>query len=200
MQESQDADAKPPRGGGRRRLVADAALRVLADAGSRGLTHRAVDEEAGLPQGSTSNVFRSRAALLEGALERHVELDLMAAGPGPAAAEPPELSREAVAELIVAGLEAVISQQRSLTVARYELLLESTRREELREPIRAARNRFARATRGILTASGCTNPERHTKQLLAVLDGIVLADLHGEDATLTHDELDELVRRHLDSC
>ncbi|HLL33473.1 MAG TPA: TetR/AcrR family transcriptional regulator, partial [Streptomyces sp.] len=45
-------------------LVADTALALLAERGMRGLTHRAVDEAAGLPQGSTSNVARTRQALL----------------------------------------------------------------------------------------------------------------------------------------
>ncbi|MGW2304253.1 TetR/AcrR family transcriptional regulator [Streptomyces sp. NPDC001809] len=59
----------------------------------RGLTHRAVDERAGLPQGSTSNHARTRQALLETAVRRQVQLESRvltpdelpgAAGPGPA--------------------------------------------------------------------------------------------------------------------
>ncbi|MHC3389018.1 TetR/AcrR family transcriptional regulator [Streptomyces lavendulocolor] len=51
-------------------LIADAALTLLAERGMRGLTHRAVDEAAGLPQGSTSNYARTRQALLETAVRR----------------------------------------------------------------------------------------------------------------------------------
>ena len=47
----------------RRRELLDAALHVVADEGLRGLTHRAVDREAGLAEGSTSAYFRSRDAL-----------------------------------------------------------------------------------------------------------------------------------------
>ena len=54
----------------RRDLLADAGLRVLATAGARGLTHRAVDREAGVPAGTASNYFRSRDALLNGLAER----------------------------------------------------------------------------------------------------------------------------------
>lgn len=54
----------------RRDLLADAGLRVLARAGTRGLTHRAVDTEAGVPVGTASNYFRSRDALLGGLGER----------------------------------------------------------------------------------------------------------------------------------
>jgi Tetracyclin repressor-like, C-terminal domain len=55
--------------------VADAAIAVLADHGGRGLTHRAVDQAAGLPSGTTSNYARTREALLTLALTRIGELD-----------------------------------------------------------------------------------------------------------------------------
>jgi AcrR family transcriptional regulator len=54
----------------RREQLADAGLRVLARDGARGLTHRAVDREAGVPAGTASNYFRSRDALLGGLGER----------------------------------------------------------------------------------------------------------------------------------
>ncbi|WP_127504042.1 TetR/AcrR family transcriptional regulator [Actinoplanes solisilvae] len=57
----------------RRSLLADAGLRVLASSGARGLTHRAVDAEAEVPTGTTSNYFRSRDALLGALGERIME-------------------------------------------------------------------------------------------------------------------------------
>ncbi|NLU82672.1 TetR/AcrR family transcriptional regulator [Rhodococcus sp. HNM0569] len=54
----------------RRRLLADAGIAVLAREGARGLTHRAIDKEAGVPGGTTSNYFRSRGALITGLFER----------------------------------------------------------------------------------------------------------------------------------
>ena len=59
----------------RRAAIADAALEVLEAEGGRGLTHRAVDRRAGLPEGSTSNYFQTREALLTAALSRLVELE-----------------------------------------------------------------------------------------------------------------------------
>src|SRR4249919_1710146 len=47
----------------RMRQLLDAALVVVSDAGLRGLTHRAVDREAGLPEGSCSAYLRTRHAL-----------------------------------------------------------------------------------------------------------------------------------------
>lgn len=59
----------------RRTVLADAAIGVLADAGVRGLTHRAVDAAAGLPVGTTSAYLRTRQALLTALVRRLVELD-----------------------------------------------------------------------------------------------------------------------------
>ncbi|MFN8194555.1 MAG: TetR family transcriptional regulator [Nocardioidaceae bacterium] len=60
----------------RRRRILDAATVVVADHGLRGLTHRAVDREAGLPEGSCSAYFRTRRALQTG-LAEHVSQQLI---------------------------------------------------------------------------------------------------------------------------
>lgn len=59
----------------RRRRLLDAALVVTADHGLRGLTHRAVDRQAGLPEGSCSSYFRTRRSL-QTALADHVSATL----------------------------------------------------------------------------------------------------------------------------
>src|SRR4051794_30664127 len=56
-------------------LIGDTAIRLLVERGMRGLTHRAVDESAGIPAGSTSYYARTRAALLELALARMTVLE-----------------------------------------------------------------------------------------------------------------------------
>ena len=71
----------------RRQAVVEAALRLVAEEGPRGLTHRGVDRALSLPLGSTANYFSSRADLV-GALVDHLEVldravyaSLAAAGP-----------------------------------------------------------------------------------------------------------------------
>src|SRR3954471_19230744 len=49
---------------GRQEQLLAAAARVVARGGLRALTHRAVDAEAGLPEGSCSAYMRTRVALL----------------------------------------------------------------------------------------------------------------------------------------
>lgn len=60
----------------RRRDLCDAAIRVLAEHGSRGLTHGRVDRVAGVPEGTTSYYYRTRAALLRGVGKRVAEIDV----------------------------------------------------------------------------------------------------------------------------
>ncbi len=77
--------------GARLELIGETAVHLLAERGMRGLTHRAVDEAAGLPLGSTSYYARTRAALLGVALARMTSLEAgefaeaVATGAGPAA-------------------------------------------------------------------------------------------------------------------
>ncbi|SCF44026.1 TetR/AcrR family transcriptional regulator [Micromonospora mirobrigensis] len=119
-----------PRNPERRILLADAGLRVLAVGGARGLTHRAVDAEAGVPVGTASNYFPSRAALLAGLAERI--FDRMAPDPEVLAA----LSRrEPSLALVTDYLRHIVertTREPELTRALFELRLEASRRPELR--------------------------------------------------------------------
>ncbi len=60
----------------RRRQLCDAAIQVLAEHGSRGLTHGQVDRYAGVPEGTTSYYYRTRAALVRGVGKRVAEIDV----------------------------------------------------------------------------------------------------------------------------
>ncbi|RSO23399.1 TetR family transcriptional regulator [Streptomyces sp. WAC 06725] len=159
--------------------MADAALALLAERGLRGLTHRAVDEAAGLPQGSTSNLARTRAALLETAVRRLADREAAvltppempdAAGSGPAA----------LADALSLGLHRSLTRHRDLTVARYELALEATRRPELRAIYDRTGQRFREALVAMLTAAGSTAPERHALNVLAWCDGMLFTCVAGQ--------------------
>lgn len=60
----------------RRRELSDVAIQVLAEHGSRGLTHQQVDRTAGVPEGTTSYYFRTRAALLRAVGQRVADIDV----------------------------------------------------------------------------------------------------------------------------
>jgi DNA-binding transcriptional regulator YbjK len=187
-------------GSPRREQITQAALSVLAERGARGLTHRAVDRAACLSEGSTSNYFRTRAALLQAALSRHVELDI-----GPAADVIAEtelrLDREQASRLIVAGLRHILDPgDRTLLLARYELVLESTRRPSLHSELSDARERFVKLAETVLLALGCSCARAHAAQLVACLDGVLLDQLLAAESSLDEAGIEALIGRLLESC
>jgi DNA-binding transcriptional regulator YbjK len=175
-------------------------LSVLAAQGSRGLTHRAVDTEAGLPPGSTSNYFRTRSSLLEAALHRHIELDLP-----PAELieqlDAAELGKEQGRDLLYAALARVIDPEaRPMIAARYELMLEATRREELRDIYNRSRERVLGLAEMMLRARGCEAPAEHAEQLVVLFDGIALDQLLESPRALDRRGIEATLDRFLASC
>ncbi|MET8829414.1 TetR/AcrR family transcriptional regulator [Streptomyces sp. NPDC004610] len=156
---------------GRAELVADAAIALLAERGMRGLTHRAVDEAAGLPQGSTSNVARTRQALLELAVRRHAEREarVLALGEMP----DPRGGRDSVADALALAVHRTLTDHRDLLISRYELALEATRRPELRAFYDATGAVFRDHLTALVAAMGSTAPARHALSLIAWADGLM---------------------------
>jgi DNA-binding transcriptional regulator YbjK len=164
-------------GASRAGLVADAALALLAERGMRGLTHRAVDEAAGLPQGATSNVARTRRALLELAVRRLAEREARVL----ALEELPD-PRDGLPGLVDAlalAAHRALTLNRDLTLARYELALEATRRPELRAYYDATGARFRTQLAALVTAAGSACPERHVLSLVAWADGLMFSCVAG---------------------
>jgi DNA-binding transcriptional regulator YbjK len=161
-------------------LVADTAIALLAERGMRGLTHRAVDEAAGLPPGTTSNHARTRAALLELALARLTEREAGAFAGVPGAEPPSDL--DAAAATMAGVLHWQLTEGRVTTLARYELALEATRRPELRERYDQAGALFRGPAVAALTRAGSPEPERHARQLVAFCEGVVFDAIAGAGA------------------
>jgi DNA-binding transcriptional regulator YbjK len=114
----------------RRRELCDAAIELLAADGARGLTHLRVDRHAGFPDGTTSFYYQTRAALLRGAMDRVVELDvadftgaLDAAGDGAADSLLSRLAEQA--------LRTAVEPERSRARARFELMMLASRDPDL---------------------------------------------------------------------
>ncbi|GAB2582451.1 hypothetical protein GCM10027168_14080 [Streptomyces capparidis] len=123
----------------RRDALRDAAIEVLAEAGGRGLTHRAVDAAAEVPPGTAKNYFPTREALLRAVAERCVERYRAVAGQLTAGGPP--TGREQLVALLRGLLEDVAGPGRSRMLAYLELQAEASRRPWLSavlDPIAAA--------------------------------------------------------------
>ncbi|MGD6750520.1 TetR/AcrR family transcriptional regulator [Streptomyces sp. BH105] len=167
--------------------IADAALTLLAERGMRGLTHRAVDEAAGLPQGSTSNHARTRLALLEAAVRRLAvrEGQVLAVDELP----DPAGGLASLVDGMALALHRYLDRHPHLLVCRYELALEATRRPELRAFFDETGRQFREPLTALLRAAGSTAPERHTLSLVAWTEGMmfscVAGSFHAKPPTLT---------------
>src|SRR6476659_5673967 len=110
----------------RMELLLTAALHVVAEHGLRGLTHRAVDRAAGLPEGTCSAYLRTRLALVT-AVGEHVagqlNADVRTLGDDAAACAG---DRERVVAL-TSRLFLRWLESHEVLVARFELALEATR-------------------------------------------------------------------------
>ncbi|MEO3857146.1 TetR/AcrR family transcriptional regulator [Acrocarpospora sp. B8E8] len=165
-------------------LIGDTAITILAERGMRGLTHRAVDESADLPSGSTSNLARTRAALLELALARLAELEeaQLAAQIHRAAPPGPDLLA-GLADVMAESVHQAITVDRNHAIARYELALEATRRPELRKVYDEIGRRFRDPAIALLTAAGSSDPVRHGRQVVAFGEGMLFDAVVGAGTT-----------------
>ncbi|MET9030697.1 TetR family transcriptional regulator [Nocardia sp. NPDC004168] len=176
---------------GKRELVLDAAIELLGSRGIRALTHRAVDEVAGMPAGSASNYFRTRAALLTGIAERleardYADWEALNRRPAPATIE--DLVDGTAAFVVHA-----VRTDPTRTLARYALFQEARTSPALRETVRSGHRRLTEWAASLLANVG---GDRATTQILVgQLEGIILHQL--VDPTPDFDPrpvLDRLVR------
>ncbi|MGK8464131.1 TetR/AcrR family transcriptional regulator [Nocardia cyriacigeorgica] len=124
-----------PKKSERRSLLADTALALIDEHGLAQVTHRAIDTAAGVPLGTTSNYFPTRAALYEAIARRILDQQLDA--------EPEPVGEEAttqdVADYLAAAGDASAGAARNRYLARFELSLEASRNAELAAIMRELR-------------------------------------------------------------
>lgn len=160
----------------RRRQILEAAVIVVADNGLKGLTHRAVDRQAGIPEGSTSAYLRTRSALQ--LATAHFLMSALARDTAELAAQltdttTPAIGAELATDLFVRWLEHPQSLR-----ARSEFILEAGRDPDLAQLHVATRERLIAVLTSIPDATGECPPREKAELVVAASDGLLTAALH----------------------
>ncbi|WP_052428650.1 hypothetical protein [Mycolicibacterium rufum] len=174
---------------------------MLADEGPRGLSHLKVDRHAGLPDGTTSFYYRTRAALLHGVADQLVRYDAQTFTE--AFKDAPNSSGDVIARVLAGQIVAIREEpQLSRTRARLELTMSARRDtgiasefQQMAESYRALAERLVVA---IQTDNGATVDrslcDEQTSVLLAYLGGLVFALATDGPDPLSRDDIARQIR------
>jgi DNA-binding transcriptional regulator YbjK len=152
----------------------DAAIEVLGTRGMRNLTHRAVDDRAGLPHGSTSNLFRTRQALISGVLGRLQDREKAGwaglAGQG-------LTDRNAFVTALGRFVRELTAEGRVITLARHAIFVEASHDPALQAQIAKAQEELAAWAAPYVSALGSRDPVADLRLILSFVDGLLVNQL-----------------------
>lgn len=177
----------------RRARLGDAAVRVIAREGCRGLTHRAVDREAGVPIGTAVNYHRTREDLLIAAAGRLIGPDVVH-DPGPA-----RIGEDGMRQLLRALVaDAVAGERAPMYRVTFELLLEGVRRPRLREVLTELNRAELASIIGAFADAGHRLEPEALSRATASLYGVIFGLLTGVpelDEASARTAVDEIAAR-----
>ncbi|KHL08386.1 regulatory TetR family protein [Mumia flava] len=163
----------------RRDEILDAAIDLVGTRGFSRLTHRAVDDAAGLAAGSTSNHFRTKQALVAGVVDRfalreRAWWDELAAGSSP-------MTPGDLVATLTAFARAGVREHRAVTLTRFALMVEAGLDESIRAEVAATGMRVRQWASQWMRALGASDPVQAARIVGAHLDGLVLHELAHPD-------------------
>jgi AcrR family transcriptional regulator len=167
-------------GDGREALLA-ATVRVVAAKGMRGMTFRAVADEAGVNNTLIAHHFGTRDRLLAAALEWSMERSIGLANLADYASDA-ESFRSALVDNVLA--------EPALQVFQFEMVLEASRRPDLQSAVRKLYQRYVTELAQGRARLGVPSSEGLDLAMFAALDGLVLQYL---GRAITADQLAEAV-------
>lgn len=151
-------------------------MHVVAGSGLRGLTHRAVDARAGVPEGTCSAYLRTRLALLT-ALTEFVtaqfaqDIEALTARIEQHHGEPAYALRQ-TGTMLRSWL-----REPELLLVRMELAIEGSRQAVLGEIMQVQFHQLTRVVERALTPPGADDAHQRAATLIASLDGVLLRAL-----------------------
>jgi TetR/AcrR family transcriptional regulator, regulator of biofilm formation and stress response len=157
--------------------------RTVAKLGFRGLTYRALAEEAGVTYGLISYHFGTREALIEEAAKLAAEDAIVASTLVPESGD---------LEDFAAGLTALLRDDAPGQSFQFDLVTESLRNPALHSPVTDLYNRYLTATEAALANFGIDDDPALARVVFATLDGITLQHFVFADEARTEASLARL--------
>lgn len=160
---------------GRRAEVIAAAIEVAGTMGIGGLTYRSVDAAANVPSGTTSNHFRTRDALLLGAI---LEIEKLRRAFWRALVT--EINPTTVSDLVGIGTayaNGAVGAMSTRVRAYMALLMEGWSHPELREPLQRGRDAQIPRTLHLMCKVDPKTPQLHAEIFQDYLTGIIYQQL-----------------------
>ncbi len=163
----------------RRQDILRATLRVIGAHGADAVTHRAVAQEAGVPLSATTYYFASKEDLLQqtfvmAAREETERLERLVLDMAPLS-----LSAADWAAAVAGQIASDIREDPAKHVALFELGLEATRTEVLRDELARWQEAHVRLAEMGCRAVGSEEPELDAHIVVAALTGLMLEQLAG---------------------
>ena len=179
----------------RRSALADAGIRVLAEEGARGLTHRAVDAAAGTPRGTASNYFPTRDELIS-ALVHRIGERLTPTPEASPSRNVPKPDRERFAHYLRDVVRRLTADPH-VPLALFELRLEAARRPAVAEALGSWRQRAFQEDVAFHARAGLPGGQTEIALFHYAIDGLMLDRLTAPlDTGLSVEAaIDEFVQR-----
>lgn len=155
---------------GTRERALDAAVALVGEGGMRALTHARVDAAAALPPGSTSNWFRTRAALVTGLIDWIAEQERIDLSAALGAGAP--LDVDGLIDTITHAVELQTGPHALRTRARLTLFLDASPLAQT--PLHAQRLTFEEGLRAAAQRLGMPDADAAARTLLACGNGLIM--------------------------
>ncbi|MBG6058989.1 DNA-binding transcriptional regulator YbjK [Cryobacterium sp. MP_M5] len=147
-----------------------AAVDEVGEHGIRALTHARVDARAGLPKGSTSNWFRTRASLLAGLIGHIADAERSDAAVPPAG---DTMTERDLVDLVCSLIETESGPRATRTRVRLALSLEAAHDADLLAPLLRQRAVMVEWMAALLGQVGADDPDEAARTLLACGNGLL---------------------------
>jgi AcrR family transcriptional regulator len=177
----------------RRHQLCDAAIALLAEEGPRGLSHLKVDRRAGVPDGTTSFYYRTRAALLQGVADQLVRYDAHAFSE--AFKDAPNSAGDVLLKVLAEQVLRIRREpQTSRTRARLELTMLARVDAELAAGFRQVSDSYRALVERLVIAMQNDRGAMLDRDLLDEQASVVLTYLGGLVFAFANDSTEELSR------